>query len=258
MAPGDEGLKDNIVIAYHKNGIVLFNKGMHSQAAEEFRKGLRIAPDNSGLHLSLAQALQRLKKWDDAMSHVSRALALDPNSEAAHRVMAGLNIQQGNELLQAKKYDQALAYYNRAPDELSPPSLHNSIGYIYIMKGKYLEALAEFDKVLEAEPRNKIAHQNLVILEGRFRQALSRNSNLHQSKVELARARLSLAMSHLGRGSLTEAKKVLGTAVDLKPQDRNLRRLLTEGCKKLAMAFRKEKNGQKEALELINWATQLR
>ena len=258
MDPGDRGLRDNLVIAYHRSGIVLFQKGAYSQAAEEFRNGLKINPDNVGLHLGLAQALQRLKKWADAADHVNRVLTLDPSNDIAHKVMMGLNIQQGNELLQAKKYDEALAYYKRAPDELAPPSLHNSIGYIYIMKEKYLEAMDEFDRVLAAEPRNKIAHQNLVIVEGRLKQALSRSSNFQPAKTRLARARLSLAMSHLGIGNLTEAKKVLGTAVDLNPQDRNLRRSLTEGCKKLATAFRKEKNGQKEALELINWATQLR
>ena len=258
MDPGDRGLRDNLVIAYHRSGIVLFQKGAYSQAAEEFRNGLKINPDNVGLHLGLAQALQRLKKWADAADHVNRVLTLDPSNDIAHKVMMGLNIQQGNELLQAKKYDEALAYYKRAPDELGPPSLHNSIGYIYIMKEKYLEAMDEFDRVLAAEPRNKIAHQNLVIVEGRLKQALSRSSNFQPAKTRLARARLSLAMSHLGIGNLTEAKKVLGTAVDLNPQDRNLRRSLTEGCKKLATAFRKEKNGQKEALELINWATQLR
>ena len=125
------------------------------------------------------------------------------------------------------------------------------------MKGKDLEAVNEFDKVLKLEPRNKVAHQNLITVEDRFRKALSRSPDSPQAKEKLARARLSLAMSHMGRGSLGEAKKVLKSAVDLRPRNRKLRYSLAEGCKELAEAFMKTKSGLRDARELKNLANQL-
>jgi len=134
LDPEDAGLKANLAIAYHKQGTVSLKDGDNSQAITEFVKGLEITPDNVGLLLSLAQAYQRLRKWDAAARQIDRALILKPDNNAAHKMMAALNIHRGNDFLHAKKYDQALAYYNQVPADLAPPSLHNNIGYIYIMK----------------------------------------------------------------------------------------------------------------------------
>ncbi len=255
--PGDEGLKDNLAIAHHKQGIELIGKGDNSKAVEVLKGGLKIDPDNVGIHLSLARAYQRLGNWEEATQYVNKALELEPDNDGALNMVAALDMHRGNEYLQAERYDQALEYYKRVPENRMPPALHNNIGYIYIMGKKYLEAIAEFDKVLAAEPQNKIAHQNLLTVESRLSLALFGNPGARQTRDKLARARLSLAMSHTGRGSIAEAKKVLKSALDVKPQDRNLRRLLAEGCRKLAAVFGKDRSKRKEAMELTTWAAQL-
>ena len=254
LDPGSKEFRDNLAIAYHKQGALLLERKVYYQAAEEFEKGLEIAPDNINLHLNLAQVYQRLEKWDDAAQHISKALELEPDSVTTRKIMASLNIQRGYKHLQAKEYYKALHYYTKVPDDLMPPSMYNTIGYLYIMEKKYPEAADEFDKALKANPEDEIAHQNLLSIESNLSQG---RLNSQQMKDKLARVRLSLGMSHMGRGNLAEAKSVLKSAIDLKPQDEDLRHLLAEGCARLAEAFTKRK-ALKEAGELANWATQLR
>jgi len=256
--PGDKGLRDNLVIAHHKRGIDLLKRGAAAKAVTALKSGLKVGPDNVGLHLSLAQAYQRLGNWSEATKYVDKALELEPNNDSVRNMTMVLNIRRGNESLQSKKYDQALKYFNRVPADLVSPSLNNNIGYIYIMQGKHLEALGEFDKALAAEPQNEIAYKNLLNVENQFSKALSVNPGSQQAREKLARARLSLATSHMGRGSLTKSRNVLKSAIDVAPQGRKLRGLLAQACRKLAEAFTKKGNGRKEARELKNWAAQLK
>jgi tetratricopeptide (TPR) repeat protein len=252
LDPGSKEIRHNLAIAYHKQGVFLLERKAYSQAAREFEKGLEIAPDDINLHLSLAQVYQRLEKWDDATQHINKALELEPGNTTARKIMANLNIQRGAAYLQAKEYQKSLHCYSEVPDDLMPPSTHNTIGYLYIMEKMYLEAVDEFDEVLEADPKDKIAHQNLLSIESRLSQARSQ-----EARSKLARVRLSLAMSHMGRGNRTNAKNVLKSAIDLRPQDKDLRYLLAEGCIKLAEVF-KQRNALKEAGELTDWSLQLR
>ena len=60
-------------------------------------------------------------------------------------------------------------------------------------------------------------------------------------------------MSYMGRRDHAKAKDILKSAVDLKPQDKSLRHLLTEGCRRLAEEFAKG-NQRQEAKEIAGWA----
>lgn len=255
--PRDKSLRANLAIAYYKRGEALMGQKSYSEAAGDFKKGLEVAPDNVNLHLGIAQAYQHLTRLDDAIWHANKALTLEPGNAIAMKIIANLNIRKGYRALQAKDYDQALEYYSKVPDELMPPVLHNNIGYVYIMKGMYLEAASEFDKVLKAEPENETAYQNLLKLESSLSRALSRDPGSQKAKDKLARLRLSLAMSHIRRGDLGKSKDILKTALDLKPRDKDLRYSLAEGCMMLAEAFQKEKS-YKDVKEIMDWANQLK
>ncbi len=242
-------------------GAVYFRVEDYAAAIAEFRKALLIDPGDKSLdvnlHLGMAQAYQRLTKLDDAIRHASKALALEPGNTIAMRIMADLSIRKGYRALQAKDYDQALQYYSKVPDELMPPVLHNNVGYVYVMKGMYLEAATEFDKVLKAEPENGTAYQNLLNLESNLSRALSRDPNSQKTKDDLAMVRLSIAMSHIRRGDTGKSRDILKTALDSKPRDKDLRYALAEGCMTLAEAFQKEK-AYKDAKEVMDWANQLK
>lgn len=254
--PGFRDIKDNLAIAHHTQASTLIEKKDYSQAARELEKGLKFAPDNVNLHMALSQVYDRLRRWDDAIQHINKIKALEPDSTIAGKVMANLNIHRGNLSLYAKDYDKALEYYRNIPAEFKPPLLHNNIGYLYIMKKMYLEAIYEYNKVLETIPDDKTAQQNLESIESSVSKQLSDNGS-QKSKNTLVRVRLSLAVFHIGHGNFDKAKDTLESAVELKPQGRELRHLLADGCKKLAEKFTR-RNERTEAMELMGWATQLR
>lgn len=256
--PKDNGFRDNLAIAHHKHGIVLMGEEAIPQAIAAFEKGLKIAPNNAGLYRSMAQAHQRLGQWQDVEFYIGKAEEIEPNSEATLKMVAAINIQRGNQLLQAKKYKAALARYNKVPAEVMPASLYNNIGYIYIMQGKIFESVAEFDRVLAIDPLNKIAHQNLINVEGRLGQAFSQNQDSQKARSNLAQVRLSLALSYMRQSHLTAAKSSLKSAIDLDPRGNMLRRSLADGCKELADAFTKRENGRAESREIKNWETFLK
>lgn len=256
LNPGSRDIKDNLAIAHHRQASILIEKKAYSQAAAELGKGLEFAPDNVNLHLALAQVNDRLKRWDDAIQHINKIKALEPDNPIAGKAMANLNIHRGNLSLHAKDYDKALEYYRNIPAEFKPPLLHNNIGYLYIMKKMYLEAIYEFNKVLEAIPDDETAQQNLESIESSVSKQLSDNGS-QKAKNTLVRVRLSLAVSHIGHGNFDKAKDTLKSAVELKPKGRELRRLLADGCTKLAEKFTR-RNERTKARELTGWATQLR
>ena len=218
-------LTENLVIAHQKRGLAFFEKKSYFRAEQAFKKGLELAPDNVNLHLSLAQVYLVLERWDNAAKYVDKALKLDPNNVPGRKMMVNLNMQQGYSYFQRKDYERSLEYFSKIPADLMP--------------------------------QDEASQKNLVIIEKQFGQVFSNNRTSWRTKDRLVRLRLSLAVLHMNRDELIKAKAVLKSAVDLKPQDRDVRSLLTEGCEKLREMLTKRGAGG-EAREIANWVKQLR
>ncbi|MDQ1318023.1 MAG: hypothetical protein QG588_1679 [Candidatus Poribacteria bacterium] len=170
--------------------------------------------------------------------------------------MLNVRIQQADRYIQSKDYDKALECLTFLPDDLIEPFLQNNIAYVYIMKGMYVEAANEIDKVLKFDPDDKTANQNLISMETKLKYSLLRNHNSQELKDQLARVRISITISYSQRGELLKAKQELKSALDIQPKDSNIRLMLIEVCKMLSERF--AKTGEKRQFnELQNWANQL-
>ena len=86
--------------------------GDNRQALAAYEAGLRLAPNNVDLLGSVASAEQRLGRWDAALTHLTKAGALDPRSANPPRLI-------GTALLLLRRYPEAQAALDRAPH--SPP-----------------------------------------------------------------------------------------------------------------------------------------
>lgn len=254
--PNSEGIKSNLTLAHQRWGIELLDAKAYSDALREFNKALALTPDSSGIHVCIAMSYSKLDKIDEAIQHVNSALSLDPKNENAKKILMNVRILQADKYMQSKDYDKALECLNSLPEDLIEPFLRNNIAYIYIMKGMYIEAANEIDKVLKVDPYDKTANQNLISMETKLKYSLLRNHNSQEFKDQLARIRLSIAISYSQKNELLKAKQEIKSALDLQPKGTYIRQILTEGCKTLAEMFSKT-GDKRQSSEILNWTEQL-
>ena len=92
-----------------------FVVGDNRQALAAYEAGLKLAPNNVDLLGSVASAEQRLGRWDAALTHLTKAGALDPRSANPPRLI-------GTALLLLRRYPEAQAALDRART-LAPTNL---------------------------------------------------------------------------------------------------------------------------------------
>jgi tetratricopeptide (TPR) repeat protein len=126
-------------------------------AIDPLRRVLNLTPDSPPAHGNLALALWRNKLAPQAEIHCRRALALNPNYVAAHRILA--------ELLRERNAPDALAGYDRLL-ELDPDSFmaHNNRGLLLSKLGRRREADASFARALELKPGNPHVRFNQLMM----------------------------------------------------------------------------------------------
>jgi tetratricopeptide (TPR) repeat protein len=74
----------NSAIGYEVNGADALDRGDWKGAADAFRKGIEVAPQEASLHHKLGTALALLGDGPAAMNEFERSIALDPSFSKAH------------------------------------------------------------------------------------------------------------------------------------------------------------------------------
>lgn len=74
-----EALGQDDLWMFNERGILLRRQGLWSQAVDNYRRALAVAPGDAGLHYNLGVALAEGKRYEDALDAFGKALALDPN-----------------------------------------------------------------------------------------------------------------------------------------------------------------------------------
>lgn len=106
-------------------------------------------------HTSLALVKNYSSDWPEAEAEFKRAIALNPNNEAAHR-------WYGSHLMGLGRLDEALTETRRAL-EFEPLSLpyNTQLGRIFYLMRDYDQAIEQYRKTLEIDPNFVIAHLQL-------------------------------------------------------------------------------------------------
>lgn len=83
-------------------GTLLRNNGLVTDAVEVLQEGIRLKPDDYGLHRNLVRALQLAGRVDEALEAAERLLDLEPDNVLNIRELAKAHLERGNRETAAK------------------------------------------------------------------------------------------------------------------------------------------------------------
>ncbi len=112
-------------------------------------------PDDFWINFTLGNGLQVNEQWKEGAGYFRAAIALRPESAAAHNKLGWM-------LYQMKRLDEAIREYQTVLT-LDPknPVAHNDLGLALSAKNQLNEAIHEFHTAIALDPNWAIAHGNL-------------------------------------------------------------------------------------------------
>ena len=275
--PTNEQAQHNLMAAYQQYARALRNRRDYTTAVTQLQKAVTLFPTNVNLRLSLSQAYQHIGKYEQATSELEQILAQDPDNANAETELVNLQIRRGNALMNRKQYAEAIAVFEAIPASEKTLDIHNMIGYLYLVRGEHLKALATFETVLAKQSRNAVAYQNLLSLESQLDAMLSKARAAASSEPgtdeaaatpdtvpdtpdptaeKLARVQCGIARCLMNRKQPKNAMEKYRQALKARPYTPELRTVLMETGKQLANQFQ-ERNDTESYETIMQWATEL-
>ncbi|HEX5273303.1 MAG TPA: tetratricopeptide repeat protein [Gemmataceae bacterium] len=232
---GPPRLRDKEAEVYQNLLRVLLLAHKDQAIVEVCREGLRKAraTQASFFRLQMAQALARLGKWADGLKEADAALAVAPDPSRLRCRETRVRI-----LMMAERYEQAAAECKdllkdyTAPDEVR--EIHHTLSVIYSSAHEYDKAEEQLKGMLDADPNDATANNDLGYLWAEQNKNLERAEAMIRKAIELDRKQRltgtaldadsdrdnaayvdSLGWVLFRRGRLDEARQELQKAVAL-------------------------------------------
>jgi tetratricopeptide (TPR) repeat protein len=142
-------------ITEHNLGAAFQADGRYDEALEHYRRALALQPDYAPAYNNMASALRAKGDVRQAVSTYQEALRVRPDYAEAHYNLA-------NALLDAGKSEEAVDHFERALQSMpASADVHNNLGIALAGQGRLQEAAAEFRDALRLDPSSAKAHRNL-------------------------------------------------------------------------------------------------
>ncbi len=169
-------------------------------ASVAYRRALKLTPKDASLWVRLAHVSVRLEDAAHFENSLGQALQLEPRNFDALKLLADLNLTHGH-FQDAERLYRQLA--ERAPEQID---LALSLGKCLFELGDIPGARAEFQRVLQHEPENQTALDNLAAVQSRASQppvTLGGSSQLPgPAAVLLLKADAAFAKNNLAEASV--------------------------------------------------------
>ena len=183
--------------AEEARGLRALDNGDYTAAAEHFRKGLEVAPDNPSLRHKLGTALAQLGNTQGAVEAFEETLKRTPNYAEAHYSLGIIAASRGRLAEAVRHLSNAVKY------EPSYVEARLQLGEALARGGQFEQALAQFHRVIEIDPRvadARFGYAGALVGLRRYREAreaLTEAATLHpdQPRFKEALARLDASGS---------------------------------------------------------------
>ena len=183
-------LNENSPVAFNNLAKGLKDLGRFDEAIIHFERAIALAPAFADAQFGYGTALHFVNRSEDALGHFEKAIVLHPNFVAA------LN-NRGLALAKLKRFTEALASYDKAlAIQPSFGEAHNNRGNALKALMRFDDALASFDNAIAARPDSAEAHcnrGNVLVQLAQFDDALA-------SFDRAIAVRPHFAEAHRGRG----------------------------------------------------------
>ncbi|MEZ5425343.1 MAG: FG-GAP-like repeat-containing protein [Pyrinomonadaceae bacterium] len=158
----DSFIRDEGAYRLNNLGVALLEQYKYREAAEKFNEALKIKPDLAMAQINLAIAQFNLQDLGTARKETLKALRLSPEMPQGFYLL-GL-IEKGE-----NKVDEALGNFQRVL-ETDPKDVGTNVnlGQILSQKNQYAEARSYFQTAFETEPYNITAIYNLALISQRL------------------------------------------------------------------------------------------
>jgi len=118
------------------------------QAEEEFHQAISLNPNHYGSHRVYAWFLAAMGRAEEGRVAIRRALDLEPLASGAYLTASDLYYL-------SRRYDEAIIQIEEAVDlNLNHPFLNERLGWNYLQKGMFEEAISNIEKAVTLFPGN--------------------------------------------------------------------------------------------------------
>jgi serine/threonine protein kinase/tetratricopeptide (TPR) repeat protein len=155
---GELGLNDQErYVMLVNRGVMRIRREWNSEATEDLRAAIALKPDQFQAYINLAQALQNLKRWDEAVGMLDRAITLAPGQAVLYRARAHLLRLRSRDPEALKDLDRAIELSR--PDDPLLADDQRDRGLILHQAGRLEEALDACDRAMALQPKGAGIHR---------------------------------------------------------------------------------------------------
>jgi len=192
-------------LARNNLGKVLYQERRPGEAADQFRKAIKLEPDSPEAHANLGNCLEAEGRAEEARREYAAALGIDPG-------FAGAHYDLGLSLLKSGRLDEAAGEF-LAAIRLDPAhaAARNNLGLALAGLGRPSEAMEQYQLALKMDPELPEAHLNLgnaLLKQGRTEDAVAeyREALRLDPGYSGAHNNLGYALARLGRQKEADAE----------------------------------------------------
>ena len=200
---------------HNARGIELADRGWLDEAANEFKKAIRLDPDSAHAHDNLATIYAERGQLSEALTEFMEAVRIEPDSPTTHHYLASFLAAHGQEL--------AVAQYRKAIElEYEFPDAHLNLALALADRGELEEAVVELEIALAQAPEDEMIQHELasclIDLE-RYPEAIAHLKKIVRQHPEHVEAYVDLGIAYTAKGFFAEAENVLRRAIEVDGHD---------------------------------------
>ncbi|HEX9784903.1 MAG TPA: tetratricopeptide repeat protein [Opitutaceae bacterium] len=204
---------------YNALGVVLSDLGREEDAIAAYREAIDRKPNDADSNFNLAVSLLSLGRRDEAHAHLKRALAGQPGNQKALTLLGRLELEAGR-LDAAAEYLRPLYESNPGVPQVRElvARWHLRSGVAAASEKDVSTAEHHFRDGLEMHPEEPELNASLgalYLVQGRFKEALGPLESFHRLKPGNAQSSLFLGQVYARLGRNSEAQRILREGEDI-------------------------------------------